>query len=152
AEGKQAERFLREIKLTRRIAHPNVVKVYDMGTWRDHKYITMEFIEGVNLEQWRRLQPNVDVAAAARMMVDIARGLETAHSLGIIHRDIKPQTILLKDGKIPKILDFGIARSGGGGSDSDLTTAGFVMGSPKYMSPEQVQAMPLDARTDIYSL
>jgi serine/threonine protein kinase/Flp pilus assembly protein TadD len=150
AEGKQAERFLREIKLTRRIAHPNVVKVFDMGSWREHKYITMEFIDGVNLEQWRRLQPSVDIHVATRMMIDIARGLETAHALGIIHRDIKPQNILLKDGHTPKILDFGIARGGGG--EGDLTTTGFVMGSPKYMSPEQVQALPLDARTDVYSL
>ena len=150
AEGKQAERFLREIKLTRRIAHPNVVKVFDMGTWREHKYITMEFIDGVNLEQWRRLQPSLDVPATVKMMIDVARGLEAAHALGIIHRDIKPQNILLKDGRTPKILDFGIARGGGG--EGDLTTTGFVMGSPKYMSPEQVQALPLDARTDIYSL
>ncbi len=149
AEGKQVERFLREIKLTRRIAHPNVVKVFDFGSWRDHKYITMEFIDGVNLEQWRRLQPSVDISTGVRMMIDVARGLESAHALGIIHRDIKPQNILIKDGRIPKILDFGIAR--GGGADGDLTTAGFVMGSPKYMSPEQVQALPLDPRTDIYS-
>ena len=150
AEGKQAERFLREIKLTRRIAHPNVVKVYDLGSWRDHKYITMEYIDGINLEQWRRLQPRVEIPAAVRMMIDVAKGLESAHALGIIHRDIKPQNILVKEDGTPKILDFGIARAGGG--DGDLTTTGFVMGSPKYMSPEQVQAQPLDARTDIYSL
>jgi serine/threonine protein kinase/tetratricopeptide (TPR) repeat protein len=151
AEGKQAERFLREIKITRRIAHANVVKVYDLGAWRDHKYITMEFIDGINLEQWRRLQPSIEIPKAVRMMIDVARGLESAHALGIIHRDIKPQNILVKEDGTPKILDFGIARGGAAG-DSDLTTTGFVMGSPKYMSPEQVQAMPLDLRTDVYSL
>lgn len=149
-EGKQLERFLREIKLARRIGHPNVVKVYDLGSWRDHKYITMEYIDGVNLEQWRRLAPSVEIDATARMMIDVARALESAHALGIIHRDIKPQNILIQGGTTPKLLDFGIARSKSG--EVDLTTAGFVMGSPKYMSPEQVQALPLDSRTDIYSL
>jgi serine/threonine-protein kinase len=84
------------------------------------------------------------------MMMDVAKALEMAHALGIIHRDIKPQNILVQGGQTPKILDFGIARSNA--CDGDLTTAGFVMGSPKYMSPEQVQALPLDTRTDIYSL
>jgi serine/threonine protein kinase len=150
AEGKQMERFLRELKLARRIAHPNVVKVYDLGSWRDHRYISMEYVDGVNLEQWRRLQPEVEIQTAVRMMVDVARALGSAHRLGIIHRDIKPQNILVQAGDTPKILDFGIARSGSG--DKNLTTAGFVMGSPKYMSPEQVQALPVDARTDVYSL
>jgi serine/threonine protein kinase len=150
AEEKQVERFLRELKLARRIAHPNVVKVFDLGSWRDHRYISMEFVDGVNLEQWRRLQPSLDVARAVRMMSDVARALGTAHAIGIVHRDIKPQNILVQAGDLPKVLDFGIARSGSG--DKDLTTQGFVMGSPKYMSPEQVQALPIDARTDIYSL
>jgi serine/threonine-protein kinase len=149
AEGRQVERFLREIKMTRRISHPNVVKVFDLGSWKEHKYITMEYIEGVNLEQWVRLQSRLDIPEAIRMLVAVAQGIESAHALGIIHRDIKPQNILLKDGKVPKVLDFGIARASEGG---DMTTSGFVMGSPKYMSPEQVQAMPLDARTDIYSM
>jgi serine/threonine protein kinase len=149
AEGRQVERFLWEIKMTRRISHPNVVKVFDLGSWKEHKYITMEYIEGVNLEQWVRLQSRIDIPEAIRLIVDVAHGLESAHALGIIHRDVKPQNILLKDGKVPKILDFGIAR---GSEGSDMTTSGFVMGSPKYMSPEQVQAMPLDTRTDIYSM
>ncbi|HEY3174570.1 MAG TPA: protein kinase [Candidatus Polarisedimenticolia bacterium] len=149
AEGRQVERFLREIKMTRRITHPNVVKVYDLGSWKEHRYITMEYIEGMNLEQWVRLRASLDIPEAVRLLVDVARGLDAAHTLGIIHRDIKPQNILLKDGKTPKILDFGIAR---GLEGSDMTTSGFVMGSPKYMSPEQVQAMPLDTRTDIYSM
>ncbi len=149
AEGRQVERFLREIKTTRRISHPNVVKVYDLGTWKEHKYITMEYIDGLNLEQWVRLRVKLDVPQAVRLMVDVAHGIESAHALGIIHRDIKPQNILLKDGVTPKILDFGIARASQG---VDMTTAGFVMGSPKYMSPEQVQDLELDARTDVYSL
>lgn len=150
AEGKQVERFLRELKLARRIAHPNVVKVFDLGSWRDHRYITMEYVDGVNLEQWRRLQPGLDIPKAVRMMSGVARALGSAHAVGIVHRDIKPQNILVQAGDVPKLLDFGIARAGAG--DKDLTTQGFVMGSPKYMSPEQVQALPVDARTDVYSL
>src|SRR5262249_34790736 len=148
AEGRQVERFLREIKMARRISHPNVVKGFDLGAGKEHKSTPMEYIGGVNLEQWVRLQSRLDVNEAVRLLVDVTRGLESAHALGIIHRDIKPQNILLKDGRTPKILDFGIAR---GASENDMTTAGFVMGSPKYMSPEQVQDMPLDARTDVYS-
>lgn len=149
AEGRHVERFLREIKMARRITHPNVVKVYDLGSWKEHKYITMEYIEGMNLEQWVRLRSKLDLNEAVTVMVQIARGLEAAHELGIIHRDVKPQNILLKDSVTPKILDFGIAR---GSESGEMTTAGFVMGSPKYMSPEQVQAMPLDLRSDVYSL
>ncbi len=148
-DRRQIERFLREVKTARRISHPNVVKVYDLGSWKEHKYITMEYIDGMNLEQWVRLRSKVDHASALRLIIDVARGVESAHSIGIIHRDIKPQNILLKDGSMPKILDFGIAQTTG---STELTTAGFVMGSPKYMSPEQVQAQPLDARSDIYSL
>jgi serine/threonine protein kinase len=151
SEGDQSpmERFLREVKMARRISHPNVVKVYDLGSWKEHRYITMEYIDGINLEQWVRLRSKLDLEAALKLTVDIAGGIASAHALGIIHRDVKPQNILLQDGVVPKILDFGIACSAG---VSDLTTAGFVMGSPKYMSPEQVQALPLDARSDIYSL
>jgi len=149
AEARNEERFVSEIKMTRRITHPNVVKVFDLGTWREMKYITMEYIDGVNLEQWVRLRSTIDVNEGVRLMVDIAGGLASAHALGIIHRDIKPQNILLKDGTIPKILDFGIARALEG---NHMTTAGFVMGSPKYMSPEQIQAQPLDVRSDVYSL
>ncbi len=151
SDGDQSpmERFLREVKMARKISHPNVVKVYDLGTWKEHKYITMEYIDGINLEQWVRLRAKLDLEAALELTVDIAGGIASAHALGIIHRDVKPQNILLQDGVVPKILDFGIARSSGG---VELTTAGFVMGSPKYMSPEQVQALPLDLRSDIYSL
>ncbi|MFQ5701126.1 MAG: protein kinase [Acidobacteriota bacterium] len=148
-EDNYEERFLREIKMTRKITHPNVVKVFDLGSWRDHKYITMEYIDGMNIEQWVRLRPRLDIPEAIRLIIGIAQGLSSAHALGIIHRDIKPQNILLKSGTVPKVLDFGIARTSG---NRDMTTAGFVMGSPKYMSPEQVQGQPLDARTDIYSL
>jgi eukaryotic-like serine/threonine-protein kinase len=135
--------------MTRRITHPNVVKVFDLGTWREMKYITMEYIDGVNLEQWVRLRSAIDINEGVRLAIDIANGLASAHALGIIHRDIKPQNILLKDASIPKILDFGIAQ---GVEGDHMTTAGFVMGSPKYMSPEQIQGQPLDVRSDVYSL
>jgi len=149
AEARNEERFVSEIKMTRRITHPNVVKVFDLGTWREMKYITMEYIDGVNLEQWVRLRSAIDINEGVRLAIDIANGLASAHALGIIHRDIKPQNILLKDASIPKILDFGIAQ---GVEGDHMTTAGFVMGSPKYMSPEQIQGQPLDVRSDVYSL
>ena len=91
----------------------------------------MEYIEGPNLEQYIRLRDKLDIPGNVRLIIDIGKGLSAAHELGIIHRDVKPQNILLQDGKVPKILDFGIAR---GAEGSDMTTDGLVMGSPKYMS------------------
>ncbi len=141
-------RFLNEIKVARKITHPNVVRVFTFEQWRDLRFIVMEYIEGMNLMAYVERHGVPPVSTAASIGCGIAQGLEQAHELGVVHRDIKPDNILLDpDGK-PRILDFGIARA----SDNSLTQAGMTIGSPKYMSPEQVEGKPVDGRSDLYSL
>jgi len=144
-------RFLREIKLTRKITHPNVVRVFDMGNWRDLVFLTMEFIPGKTLSQW--IREGEGRQANLRRKVEILRGigagLGEAHRMGIVHRDLKPQNVILTPGGIPKLLDFGIAYTEVQ-QDLDLTDEGRFVGSPKYVSPEQIQGQTLDSRSDIY--
>lgn len=145
-------RFLREIKLSRKITHPNVVRVFDFGSWGEVTFLTMEFIPGKTLSQWVR--DGDDKKCNLRQKVEILRGiaagLQEAHKLGIIHRDLKPQNVILTPRGIPKLLDFGIAFTQAGDT-VDLTQEGHFVGSPKYVSPEQIQGQPLTARSDIYS-
>ncbi|MFN7974929.1 MAG: serine/threonine-protein kinase [Acidobacteriota bacterium] len=142
-------RFLREIKLARKISHPNVVKVYDMGRFRGSRFISMELISGPSLDQWVRQRSRIDIDAALRIVKPILSALHAAHELGIVHRDVKPQNVLLHQGTIPKIVDFGIAR---GMNSEGVTLSGEVLGSPKYMSPEHIEEGTLDRRADVYAV
>lgn len=144
-------RFLREIKLTRKITHPNVVRVFDLGNWRDLTFLTMEYIPGKTLSQWIREGEGrqANLRRKVEILKGIALGLSEAHKLGIVHRDLKPQNVILTPAGIPKLLDFGIAFADVG-ADVDLTDEGRFVGSPKYVSPEQIQGRTLDARSDIY--
>jgi len=146
-------RFMREIKLSRRITHPNVVRVYDFGVWRETLFLTMEYIPGKTLSQW--VKEGAHGRANLRQKVEILRGvaagLTEAHKMGVIHRDLKPQNVILTPAGIPKVLDFGIAYADVEES-GDLTQEGHFVGSPKYVSPEQIQGLPLDPRSDVYSL
>jgi len=146
-------RFMREIKLSRRITHPNVVRVYDFGIWRETLFLTMEYIPGKTLSQW--VKEGAHGRANLRQKVEILRGvaagLSEAHKMGVIHRDLKPQNVILTPAGIPKVLDFGIAYADVEES-GDLTQEGHFVGSPKYVSPEQIQGLPLDPRSDVYSL
>jgi serine/threonine protein kinase len=146
-------RFLREIKLSRKITHPNVVRVFDMGTWRDLSFLTMEYIPGRTLSQWVREGEGkrANLRQKVEILKGIAAGLFEAHKLGIIHRDLKPQNVILTPTGVPKLLDFGIAYVEVD-EGNDLTQEGHFVGSPKYVSPEQVQGQPLSARSDIYCL
>lgn len=143
-------RFLREIKVARKISHPNVIRVYDLGSFKDITFLTMEFIDGPTLNEWVRdsFEKNISLKERASILHKIAKGLEVAHLLGVIHRDLKPQNVLLTKETEPKIVDFGIAYTEEG---ADLTMEGRFVGSPKYVSPEQIQGKPLDGRSDIYS-
>ena len=146
-------RFLREIKLSRRITHPNVVRVYDFGVWRDTLFLTMEYIPGKTLSQWVREGSHLkaNLRQKVEILRGIAAGLAEAHKAGVIHRDLKPQNVILTPSGIPKILDFGIAHANLDES-GELTQEGHFVGSPKYVSPEQIQGLPLDPRSDIYAL
>ncbi len=144
-----AARFVQEIKAARKVTHPNVVQVFTMEKWRDHRFIVMEYIDGVSLPRWLGRAPAPRREERLRLARQIASALEAAHRAGIIHRDIKPENILVTASGDAKVLDFGIARLEAPGHT--LTSTGTVVGSPMYMSPEQIQAQTLDRRTDIYS-
>lgn len=142
-------RFRREAQAAAKLSHPNIVQVYEVNNEGDLHYIAQELVDGQNLkervERDRTLTP--DEAVAVLRAVTLA--LAAAHRMGITHRDIKPENILQsKDGEI-KVADFGLARFEGAGN---LTQIGLTMGTPRYMSPEQVQGKPVDPRTDLYSL
>ena len=143
------ERFSNELKLARKIRHKNVCQMFDLGEDRGVRYITMEYVRGEDLRQLirkvGRLSPGQTIAIARQ----VCAGLEEAHKLGVVHRDLKPQNIMLDEDGGARIMDFGIARSLTGKS---TTGAGVLIGTPEYMSPEQVEGKDVDQRSDIYSL
>jgi HAMP domain-containing protein len=148
------DRFKQEIKLARRITHRNVLRTHDFGETAGVPYISMEYLEGVTLKELIRsrgaLPPGVGLSVAKQM----CHGLGAAHETGVVHRDIKPQNMLIlpETGEL-KIMDFGISRrTEVEPGTSGLTTAGTVMGTPDYMPPEQAQGKPADFRSDLYSL
>jgi tetratricopeptide (TPR) repeat protein len=149
-EGSAEEtRLLREVQICRRISHPNVVRVYDLGRFAGGLFVTMEHIEGRGLDTVIAKESPLPFARIRSMLAEIAAGLHEAHSQGIVHRDLKPSNVLVTSGRL-KILDFGIASMAGLGAR--LTQTGFVMGSPMYMSPDQILGKELDGRSDLYSL
>jgi HAMP domain-containing protein/predicted Ser/Thr protein kinase len=150
------ERFKQEIKLARRITHRNVLRTHDFGETGATPYISMEYLEGVTLKDLVTSKGALPIGVGLRIAKQMCLGLEAAHEQGVVHRDIKPQNMLIlpETGEL-KIMDFGIARVSEvkpGTAGSGLTTAGMVMGTPDYMSPEQAQGAPADFRSDIYSL
>jgi tetratricopeptide (TPR) repeat protein len=147
--GVETERLLREVQICRRITHPNVVRVYDIGQLGSGIFITMELIEGTRLDQLLKDGERLPLAQVRSILQQTVAGLAVAHELNIVHRDLKPGNIILSP-KGLKILDFGIARQEG--HDNRLTHTGEAMGSPLYMSPEQIQGAPLDGRSDLYAL
>jgi serine/threonine protein kinase len=149
-DAETAARFVQEIKIARSIIHPNVVRVHTFEKWRDFRLLVMEYIDGVALPRWMERVPQPSRADRLHVALQAAAGLDAAHRAGIVHRDIKPENILVTGAGQAKLLDFGIARPETGGNT--LTDKGLVLGTPRYMSPEQVQGKPLDRRSDIYSL
>jgi len=147
------ERFKQEIKLARKITHRNVLRTHDFGEAEGTPYISMEFLEGVTLKDLIKSKGALPVGVGLRIAKQICAGLEAAHRQGVIHRDIKPQNMLIlpESGEV-KIMDFGIARVSELKGQSGLTSDGTVMGTPDYMPPEQAQGNPADFRSDIYSL
>ncbi|MGB7295867.1 MAG: protein kinase [Candidatus Aminicenantales bacterium] len=143
------ERFNNELKLARKIAHRNVGKMYELMEDEGTHFITMEYIPGQDLRGLIRQTGRLTTGKAVSIARQICEGLEEAHRLGVVHRDLKPGNILIdKDGNA-RIMDFGIARSLRG---KGITGAGVMIGTPEYMSPEQVEGKDVDARSDIYSL
>jgi serine/threonine protein kinase len=142
------ERFRTEIRLTRRISHQNVVRTHDLGEYSGVSFVTMEYVEGITLRELIATSGHVGVSATLAVAGQLARALEAAHEHGVIHRDIKPENLLLDRAGVLKVMDFGIARLV---EHADaLTQAGALIGTPAYMSPEQVLDGPVDVRSDLY--
>ncbi len=142
------ERFYREAKSAGRLNHPNIVTIYDVGKSDNTAYIAMEFLEGQLLKDVLDVHTAMSIDKIVDIAAQIAEGLAYAHKNGIVHRDIKPSNIMLVYEDTVRITDFGIARM----STSSKTIAGTVMGSPRYMAPEQVVGKPIDGRSDLFSL
>jgi HAMP domain-containing protein/predicted Ser/Thr protein kinase len=144
------ERFKREIRLARKITHRNVLRTFDYGEADGVYFISMEYVRGYTLSELLQESPQMSMRVAMGVGRQICRGLQAAHEQGIIHRDIKPQNVLIDHRGEVKLMDFGIARMTE--SAEGMTQAGLVVGTPHYMSPEQVQGRALDARSDVYSM
>ena len=143
------ERFKREIQLSSNITHKNILRVYDLGEANGVKFLTMQFVQGRDLAAVMRRDAPLAVPRVVEIFRQICEGLQAAHEQGVIHRDLKPQNIMIDDRERVLITDFGLAKSLNYGT---LTEAGKVIGTPHYMSPEQVKGVELDQRSDIYSL
>ena len=150
AERRQAlERFMREGKAAASLLHPNIAQVFDMGEDQGRPYLVMELCEGTTLRDVLNFEHQLPEPRVRRIAEQLLSALELAHSRGIIHRDIKPDNIVLSRDDRLKLMDFGIARLM---QDSTLTQTGQALGSPAYMSPEQVLGKPVDARSDLFSV
>jgi serine/threonine protein kinase len=143
------QRFLREGRLAAKLSHPNVVSVYDGGETDGRPYIVMEYVEGVTLAGEIARRGRVSLDEATGLATQVCAGLEHAHDMGLVHRDIKPQNLLLRADGVLKIADFGIARAVEG---TPLTEAGTVLGTAVYLSPEQASGEHVSPAADIYSL
>lgn len=142
------KRFKREAQVAGRLSHPGIVTIYDVGGEGGLFYIVMEYVEGDTLDKIIDLKHLPDVDKTIDLMLQVCDAIGYAHKNGIIHRDIKPANIMIVDKRYVKVMDFGIARI----ASSDMTQVGKIMGTPNYMSPEQVMGAKVDNRTDIFSM
>ena len=142
------ERFHREARIAASINNPNVVRIFEVGEDNGQHFISMEFVPE-NLARIIESSGLLPIERAARFAIQIAQGLDAAHRRGIVHRDVKPQNVLIGPDGIAKVTDFGIARAE---ALSTMTATGMIMGTPHYMSPEQAQGERVDVRSDVYSL
>ena len=148
------KRFRREARAAAKLNHPNIVQVYDVGSVGTNHFMAQELIDGKNLREHLDRHGTLDESDAIEVLVGVGSALQVAAEAGITHRDIKPENIMRSSRGIIKVADFGLARLGPDvdASRADLTQAGFTLGTPRYMSPEQVQGNQVDARSDLYSL
>jgi eukaryotic-like serine/threonine-protein kinase len=143
------ERFRREARAVAQIAHPNVVTVIDRGEHAGRQFIVFEYVNGANLKQLVERQGPLPARQVIELGLQVAGALASAHDRGVVHRDVKPQNVLLTDDGMPKVTDFGIARSS---EIESVTLTGTVMGTSEYLPPEQARGEPADVRSDVYSL
>jgi eukaryotic-like serine/threonine-protein kinase len=143
------KRFKQELILARQVTHRNVIRIFDLGQAEGFKFITMEYLEGQDLRAVIREKGKLPPEEAARIILQICRALEAAHGEGVVHRDLKPQNIMLDANGRAYVMDFGIARSA---YLPGMTQTGALVGTPEYMSPEQAKGEKLDERSDLFSL
>jgi len=146
-----AERFLAEIKTTAGLQHPHILPLHDSGTADGYLYYVMPYVEGETLQQRMERDQRISVEEAVGIAIEVAEALHAAHEKGVVHRDVKPANILLTRGR-PLVADFGIAFAADRVGEERLTDTGLSLGTPHYMSPEQVSGEGVDGRSDVYSL
>lgn len=145
-----ATRFLQEARAAASLVHPNIVQVYDIGQYETIHFIAQEYIAGSNLRAYIQRRGTLPLAETVSILLQASAALHKAASIGVVHRDIKPENILLtSDGEV-KVADFGLAQARG--QATNLTEVGITLGTPLYMSPEQIQGQTVDSRSDLYSL
>jgi serine/threonine-protein kinase len=143
------ERFFREAKAAGRLNHPHIVTIFDMGEEDDLAYIAMDYLDGVNLATYANPERLLDVAEVLDIGAQVADSLDYAHKQNVVHRDIKPANIIYDKNKHSAVVtDFGIASL----TDSTQTKTGIILGTPSYMSPEQIAGKKIDGRSDLFSL
>ncbi|MGI9626305.1 MAG: serine/threonine-protein kinase, partial [Longimicrobiales bacterium] len=150
-------RFVRGAQHASKVRHPNVCSIYDFAESEDGTaFLAMELIDGPSLQDYLAEQESLPIHECVQIVEQVADGLQAAHDAGIVHRDLKPGNIMLTRGRsgkhIVKVVDFDIAKGSSDGEPADLTQLGLVIGTPEYMSPEQLTADRLDGRSDVYSL
>ncbi len=148
-DKKTIERFQNELKFARKISHRNVCRMYDLNKEEGSYYITMEYVEGQDLKSLVRQTGQLAIPTTISIAKQVCEGLSEAHKMGTVHRDLKPSNIMIDKEGNTRIMDFGIARSL---ESKGITGAGVMIGTPEYMSPEQVEGKEVDQRSDIYSL
>ncbi len=141
-------RFIREARAAGKLVHPNIITIHDVGREEDMTYIVMQYIDGLSLQNWIASKKKFSAPAIIKLMLQLCDALNFAHQNGIVHRDIKPANILLDNYGKPHICDFGVAHV----EMSTITQTGTTIGTPSYMSPEQVMGKKIDKRSDIFSL
>jgi serine/threonine-protein kinase len=152
ADANSLERFKQEIRLARRITHRNVVRTHDLGEVNGQYYITMEYVEGTSLKELIKRRGRLPVGVTLTVGKQLCRALEVAHEQGVVHRDIKPQNMVVDPSGFLKVMDFGIARhTEGTRLGAGLTQAGTALGTPEYMAPEQLMGEAVDPRADLYA-
>lgn len=149
ADKQFVERFRREAKIAARLRHPRIVSVHEVGALEGFHYFSMDYIEGSTLRSVLQRRGPLPAEDAVSVLTEICRAVAHAHSKGIIHRDLKPENVMIDGEGDVFVLDFGLARAI---EDYSLTQSGVILGSPYYMSPEQLKGLSLDERTDIYSM
>jgi serine/threonine-protein kinase len=151
AEESSRERFLREVKYSRKISHPNVIRIHDMLIKDNLSAISMEYFQSRGIDEYLREKKRFETREGLDILLQVANGMAAAHNQDVIHRDLKPSNILMNQKGLVKIVDFGIA-SASSNTDATLTKTGSIIGTPAYLSPERAKGLDADHRSDIYAL